>query len=149
VGEPALLDATAQHEAPPLDDAYSPSAGYTLVLMVTGGLLDHHGGMTLSSPHHSQRTPAHADAVHHGLLRRSQRHGRSPGASRWRDVEIGAALYSTGPLVVFLVTVLLVVGAVWLLALQPTAWMLVLAAVVHLLASALVLAVIVALLDED
>ncbi len=58
-------------------------------------------------------------------------------------------MYSTGPLVVFLVTALLVVGAVGLLALQPTLWMLVLAVVVHLAASALVLAVVVALLDED
>ena len=59
-------------------------------------------------------------------------------------------MYSTGgPLLVFLLTVLLSVGAVWLLALRPTLWTLVLAVVVHLAASALVLAVVVALLDED
>ncbi len=58
-------------------------------------------------------------------------------------------MYSTGPLVVFLLTALLVVGAVGLLALQPTLWMLVVVVVVHLAASALILAVIVALLDED
>ena len=122
---------------------------YMVVPMVARGQLDHDGGMRLSSPHLRHRAPAHAWAVDRGLLGRSRRHSRLPGARRWRDVEIGSAMCSTGPLVVFLVTALLVVGAVGLLALQPTLWMLVLAVVVHLAASALVLAVVVALLDED
>ena len=105
--------------------------------------------MSLCSPHHTHRTRAHACAGDRGLLGRSRRHGRLPGAREWRNVEIGSAMYSTGPLVVFLLTALLVVGAVGLLALQPTLLMLVLAVVVHLGASALVLSVVVAMLDED
>ena len=140
--------APARQEAV-LDDAYSPSAGYMVVPMVARGLLDHHGAMRLSLPHLTHRTPAPAWAVHRDLLGRSRRLGRLPSARRWRDVEIGSAMYSTGPLVVFLLAALLSVGAVSLLALRPTLWTLVLAVVVHLAASALVLAVVVALLDED
>ncbi len=132
-----------------LDDAHLPGAGYMVLPMVARTLLDHHGGMSLSRPHLTHRTPAQAGAAHRGRLGRSRRHGRLPSARRWCDVETGSATYSTGPLVIFLLTALLVVGAVWLLALQPTLWMLVLAVVVHLAASALVLAVVVALLDED
>ncbi len=115
--------------------------------MVARGLLDHHGGMSPSRPRSTHLVPAQARAAYRGRLGHSRRHGQFPGARR--SCDLGSAMYSTGPLVIFLLMALLVVGAVWLLALQPTPWVLVLAVVVHLAASAFVLAVVVALLDED
>ena len=117
--------------------------------MVGRGLLAHHGGMSLSSPHHTQQTPAQARTVQRGFPERSQRHGRSPVRHAWRDVEIGSALYSTAPLAIFLFAALLVVGAVWLLALAPTVWMLLAAIATVAAATALVLAVIAMMLNNE
>ena len=64
-------------------------------------------------------------------------------------MDIGSTLYSTGPLALFLLATLLVVGAVWLLTLSPTLWMLALAVAMHAAATVLVLAVTAALLGED
>lgn len=74
--------------------------------------------------------------------------GRRFVARRWRQLDIATALDSTGPLLIFLLATLLVVGAVALLSLSDTLWMLVIAIAIHAAATVLVLGLAAVLLRE-
>ena len=106
--------------------------------MFASGSVNHFGAMTVSA--NIRRKPSSASA---SAVRPARTGGKQRGA------EIGNALYSTGPLLIFVLAGLLVVAAVGLLALHPTSWMLLLAIAIHVAASAVVFGVAMALLDED
>ena len=116
--------------------------------MVTRKTIDHIGDMSLSNPPYRHH-PAHARSDPLSFLRRIGGSHRSPARHRRRGGEIGNAWYSTAPLVVFVLSGLLVVGAVSLLALHPTLWMLLYALVVYVAATGVVFGLVLAMLDED
>jgi hypothetical protein len=103
--------------------------------------------MSLTNPHLGPR-PAQALGVPRGRLGHSEGSRRSRARRGPRGGEIGNAVYSTGPLLLFLLATYVVVGAVALLALHPTVWMLLVAVAIHVAATAFVFGVVVALLDE-